>query len=135
MMGFGVYKTQGTAVQNVGYKSYVATLTQSATNAPVATIISNTLDGDIVWSYSGDAGGYFGDLVGAFTADKTFLIIGNYNVINNVQLYFTELLRESADQVSISTFRVTEADAGGNLNKIGTNGVLNSTPIEIRVYP
>lgn len=135
MMGFGVYKTQGTAVQNVGYKSYVATLTQSATNAPVATIISNTLDGDIVWTYGGDPGVYFGTLTGAFTENKTFLIIGNYNNIINVQLYFTEIFRESANEVSISTFRVTEADAGGNLNKIGTNGVLNSTPIEIRVYP
>ena len=53
------------------YKVYTALLTQSGTDAPVATVLENTL-GDIVWSYVG-VGGYIGTLTGAFTENKTIL--------------------------------------------------------------
>lgn len=33
------------------YKVYTALLTQTGTDAPVATVLENTLGGDIVWSY------------------------------------------------------------------------------------
>lgn len=51
------------------YKIYRALLTQTGTDAPVATVLENTL-GDIVWTRSG-VGHYIGVLAGAFTANKT----------------------------------------------------------------
>lgn len=50
---------------------YKAVLTQSSTNAPVATIISKTIVGTIVWAYSAE-GVFTGTLTGAFTANKLF---------------------------------------------------------------
>ena len=54
----------------LGYKEYVALLTQSGTDAPVATVLYNDLGGAVVWTYS-SVGEYIGILVGAFTANKT----------------------------------------------------------------
>ena len=51
------------------YKVYTALLTQSGTDAPVATILENTI-GDIVWSYS-SPGNFLATLNGAFTENKT----------------------------------------------------------------
>ena len=39
-----------TPVDSRPYKVYTALLTQSGTNAPVATVLENTLGGEIVWS-------------------------------------------------------------------------------------
>ena len=48
-----------------GVKRYIAALTQTGTNAPVATVIRNDFDGEIVWSRV-DVGVYFATLTGAF---------------------------------------------------------------------
>jgi hypothetical protein len=47
------------------YLVYTALLSQSGTNAPVATVLENTLGGTVVWTRVG-AGDYFGTLAGAF---------------------------------------------------------------------
>ena len=59
-------------VENGGrpYKVYTALLTQTGTNAPVATILENTV-GNIVWSYD-STGEYLGTLTGVFISDKTY---------------------------------------------------------------
>jgi len=51
-------------------KRYVALLTQTGTDAPVATVLENTLGGEVVWTYNGP-GDYTGTLAGAFPANKT----------------------------------------------------------------
>jgi len=51
---------------------YVALITQSGTNAPVATVLKNTLGGTIVWTRA-LAGVYTGTLAGAFTTSKTVI--------------------------------------------------------------
>lgn len=53
-----------------GVKSlhYIAALEQTGTDAPVATVIRNDFDGEIVWSRTG-VGQYLGTLVGAFTGN------------------------------------------------------------------
>ena len=51
-------------------KVYIALLTQTGTDAPVATVLKNTLGGVPVWSYS-NVGVYTGTLASAFTANKT----------------------------------------------------------------
>ena len=52
-----------------GYKTYVAILTQSDENDPVATVIQNTI-GNIVWSRTG-VGDFIGNLSNGFPANKT----------------------------------------------------------------
>ena len=60
------------ANKSVGYKVYIAELSQTGTNAPVANVIENTLGGDIVWSYA-YTGAYNGTLAGAFDFVGTFI--------------------------------------------------------------
>jgi hypothetical protein len=52
------------------YKVYTALLSQTGTNAPVATVLENTLGGTVVWSRV-DTGMYLATLTGAFTGNKT----------------------------------------------------------------
>jgi len=58
------------------YKVYTALLTQIGTNAPVATILENTLSGTPVWSYNA-VGDYQVTLVGQFIINKTTATINN----------------------------------------------------------
>ena len=53
-------------------KVYRALLTQTGTDAPVATVLENTLGGDVVWT-RGLTGIYFGTLAGAFPSGKTYV--------------------------------------------------------------
>jgi hypothetical protein len=64
----------GTTVTVAGVKRYVALLSQSGTDAPVATVLENSLGGAIVWTRT-DVGEYRGTLTGAFpTLSKTFFV-------------------------------------------------------------
>tara|TARA_R110000868_G_scaffold169953_4_gene405056 strand:+ start:788 stop:1186 length:399 start_codon:yes stop_codon:yes gene_type:complete len=112
-----------------GYTSgtliYVALLTQTGTNAPVATVLQNTLGGTVVWTRNAE-GDYRGTLSGVFTANKTWLLA---NVNNNNDIAVSSLpssfLRTSNDVVSLQTAN------GADL----IDSVLSSTSIQILVYP
>lgn len=104
------------------YKVYTALLTQSGTSAPVATVLENTLGGEIVWSYDA-AGTYSGTLAGAFTYLKTATYITPTNVGALVLHYVT---RTSLDTITVSTKISTVFTGRDNL--------LSNTTIEIRVY-
>jgi hypothetical protein len=65
-----VGREDGSAWPAVGYKEYVALLSQTGTNAPVATVLSNTL-GSVAWSYEG-VGLYYGTS-SLITATQTFV--------------------------------------------------------------
>lgn len=60
------------SIPSFGVKSYVALLTQSGTDAPVATVLENTLGGTVVWTRD-SAGVYIGTLASAFTENKTYI--------------------------------------------------------------
>lgn len=63
--------TLKTTVDNLRpFKIYRALLFQSGTDAPVVTVIENTLGGTLVWSYN-DVGSYTATLTGAFILGKT----------------------------------------------------------------
>ena len=62
----------------LGYRSYTALLTQSGTDAPVATVLENTI-GNIVWTRD-FVGQYTGTLIGAFPLDKSFIIMQHYDM-------------------------------------------------------
>ena len=95
------------------YKVYTALLSQSGTNAPTAIVLENTI-GAIVWSRT-VIGGYFATLSGAFTTDKTSVLITNGSA-NSTYIH--------GAQVSTSNVNViTVAD-----------GQIDKATIEIRVY-
>ena len=52
------------------YKVYTALLTQTGTSAPVATVLENTLGGEVVWTRDG-SGYYIATSSGLFTENKT----------------------------------------------------------------
>jgi len=111
--------TDGTHIATDGVKRYVALLTQTGTDAPVATVLTNTLSGPIVWTYN-DVGSYTGTLTGAFTADKTLTCSGVTRTGR-----FWELSRETVNSVTL-----TAITAGGD--PVELNATISA---EIRVFP
>ena len=101
------------------YKVYTALLVQSGTNAPVATVLENTLGGTIVWSRNG-AGDYSATLTGGFILNKTAMFM-----TDSFSLYKSRLRRFNADILSLYT-----TQAG---NSTTVDSALDST-VEIRVY-
>lgn len=99
------------------YKVYTALLTQLGTDAPRAIVLENTI-GDIDWTYS-SVGEYIGTLANAFTSSKTYVYA---YIIPSSLIRFQ---RDNVNEVSIGTT--------DNL-LVKTNGLLNNTSIEIRVY-
>ena len=102
------------------YKEYVATISQSGTNAPTVNVIKNTFSSAIIWTRAND-GYYLGGSLNTFTENKTIVTIsslaeptqfitGGWSNINNVMIY----TKNSSGQLE--------------------DGILNNTPIEIRVY-
>lgn len=110
-----------------GVKTYRALLTQTGTDAPVATVLENTLGGTVVWTRD-DLGTYLGTLADAFTANKTALSVGTNT--QSVGLSMTAL-RGSSSEVTIVT--ATFTPAGPSFDP--ADELLTGTPIEVLVYP
>lgn len=102
-------------------KIYKALLSQSGTNAPVATVLVNTLSGTPVWSYDG-VGNYILTLASEFPQNKTFIKINNAESGGRFNLAYWD---------SVNTIRVDSADGSGT----GYNDLLLYTSFEIEVYP
>jgi hypothetical protein len=113
--------------QEPKYKVYTALLTQSGTDAPVATVLENTLGGDVVWSYE-DVGNYYGTL-NTITPEKTTITVGTStsSFLQNPVLILTGV---SSGYVEIG---VGEIDlAGSAFNPKDED--FNSNLVEIRIY-
>jgi hypothetical protein len=115
----------GSPVDSRPYKVYTALLTQTGTNAPVAIVLDNTLDGTIIWTRTTD-GIYVGTLAGAFVTNKTFV---NANTIYNDGGIPTPVT------ITHTTDAVTISNTGG-IDFPWHGAMINVTnyPIEIRVY-
>lgn len=106
----------------INTKVYRALLTQTGTSAPTAVVLENTLGVTPTFSYVG-VGNYTLTATGVVTAGKMFARIqaaltgGYWSSVNTLS---------SPNTVQIQTFN----NVGG-----GTNAQLNSTPIEIIIYP
>lgn len=99
---------------------YLALLTQSGTDAPVVTVVSNTL-GDIVWTYSSE-GTYLGTLTGAFLLGKC----GYFVQFANPDIgHWAQIQRANNNACSVATFNA-EGD-----NTAYANGILSNTPVFI----
>lgn len=105
-----------------GYLEYVALLTQSGTDAPAATVLNNTLGGEVVWTRA-NAGAYYGTLQSRFTADKTACII---TFGGGAQFRAAGLKRYDDDSVSLLSY---------NLDNSLADGLFATYFVEIRVYP
>ena len=113
------------------YEVYTALLTQSGTNAPVATVLENTLGVDITWTYI-STGNYVGTIPsGTFTADAylTTPSTAIQTAANNIN-YKVALRIDNSDVTYKSLVLTTLNCNSGNL----VNSVLGNQPIEIRVY-
>jgi len=109
------------------YKVYTALLNQSGGNAPVPTVLENTLGGTPVWTRGG-TGYYECTLPNAFPANKTFCTV-TYNVDQgNFGIVF---LGRSDDDVVNMYFRLYDNSGGVDFN----NSPYNDLCVEIRVYP
>jgi hypothetical protein len=102
------------------YLKYVALLSQSGTSAPTATVLENTLGGTVVWTRN-DVGDYTGTLAGAFSPNKTAILIGN-NSGQNAQV--------AVFRNNTSTVSCVSSSSDFSL----ADDILSHT-IEIRVYP
>lgn len=119
-MSFGQYKIQGTTSQNVGYKSYVASLSQSGTSAPTATVMYNDI-GTITPTYVAP-GQYSFTSSGLFTSQKTFSVINQTDEASTfTTVYF------STNRIDVRSYET--------LTETSANDLLSGTSIEIRVYP
>jgi hypothetical protein len=107
------------APQEPKYKVYTALLTQSGTDAPVATVLENTL-GNITFSYNSD-GNFNINSSSLFTINKTYVSISSNDELAIVFRYFQE------DENIINI-------ASGNSDTSIFSNYFNNTPIEIRVY-
>lgn len=117
------------------YKVYTALLTQGGTNAPVATVLQNTLSGTITWSYS-SVGTYQATLVGAFPSSKTFFYINSEAGYNNVPQAYNQKIRQLtriSDDIVFLGQTELNFTAGVFSSAGGANNFQNAS-IEIRVY-
>ena len=107
------------------YKVYTALLTQSGFDAPTAIVLENTLDGTISFSYSA-VGIYEIQNTTAWDISKTWYCITDIGNTSEISVA-TPGLRYMTFE---GPFYIYTFDN----SSISSNGVLGSTPIEIRVY-
>lgn len=121
-------KTEYLSLDDIrGYKVYTALLTQSGTDAPVATVLENTL-GDIVWSREGE-GKYIATSTNLYTESKTLILHGVTDSFNSEQGVIPFVIQKdfsNSSIIKVNTFSIT--------SDIEQDGFLYETPIEIRVY-
>ena len=114
---------------NRPYKVYTALLTQSGTDAPVATVLENTLGGEVVWTRDSE-GFYFGTLNGVFLDNKTITL--NSGIISQGDSFSIGTGILSEDIVYLSSKSLDSSNANTPIFK----DLYTETPIsiEIRVY-
>ena len=114
-----------TPVDSRPYKVYTALLSQSGTNAPVATVLENTLGGDVVWSRE-DAGIYIANSNSLFTENKTTIDFGILNLVDavNGQIIISDEVTPNENEFQIYTRDINFSNVDG----------LSNIKIEIRVY-
>jgi outer membrane lipoprotein SlyB len=102
-------------------------LTQSGTDAPVATVLENTLGGTVVWTRDG-AGNYTATLAGAFTDNKTLITTQNYWDISNYVAI--TIFRNDSDTINVQSTDVSTFSSPSMADSL-----ISSVAIEILVYP
>ena len=117
------YVVANVPTNTLPYKSYVASITQTGTAAPVATVLENTLGGTVGWVRLVD-GQYIGTLTGAFTTNKTACFIASRRPDEYVQQY-----EYFIENLNINNIQLVSAGPSGAYDSLLLNKI-----IEIRVY-
>lgn len=106
------------------YKVYTALLTNDDVNVnpPTAIVLQNTLTGTPTYTYI-DIGIYDVTCTGCYTSNKTWVIVGNTNINEEGQAWYT-VSNISTDVIRLNSLNGTD----------GPSSTLKLTPIEIRVY-
>jgi hypothetical protein len=110
------------------YKVYTALLTQSGTDAPVATVLENTLGGDVVWTRD-NIGQFIVTSNNLFTAYKTAVFITPTSASSGYPVFAFDTDPPNEDNLYIYSYG---APSGAPDNY--EDGKLNKTTVEIRVY-
>jgi hypothetical protein len=97
------------------YKVYTALLTQTGIDAPVATVLENTLGLNPTYNYAYSGSYYLEDLAGLFLSNKTAVFMQFQNGGPTFEIFV-----DNVNQVYVGT--------------AGQNDQLLNTFIEIRVY-
>lgn len=119
-------KGDASPVASLGYKSYIALLTQTSTNAPTAIVLQNTLGVTVTYGYTA-TGVYSIELGTAYASGKVGIFISPFGNSNNYALSSTIGFQyDGTTGYILRTF-----DSTGALSDKG----LGNTMIEIRVYP
>ena len=105
---------------NLGYKVYVASLIQTGTAAPVATVLQNTTGGTFTWSRT-STGKYKATISGITLPANKVVIFENATGDLNLGGKITSTTVVDIDQFS---------SGGGGYS----DGMLAGTSIEIRIY-
>lgn len=100
----------------IPYKKYVAIVTQSSTDTPVATVLENNTGQTFTWSRS-DVGVY--SIVGNFVVAKTAIFTG----VPNGNIHFAAVTSTTAIAFGTRDSSSTPVDGG-----------MSNTAIEIRLY-
>ena len=106
---------------DLGYDIYVALLTQTGSDAPVATVLQNSI-GTITWTVAG-IGSYYAAIPG-YDTSKIVVFIGDPST-GNPNLYNIAYSNPEDSGVHIYT---------GTLPAVMQDGILKFTVIEIRKY-
>ena len=102
------------------YKSYVALIEQTGTDAPTVTVLQNTLGQDLTWEY---------DAVGSYYANFESDITKTYCMINTPNFSLANTNRDSNISSDGTAFYIMVSQGDTR-----TNGLLYNTAIEIRIY-
>lgn len=105
---------------DIDIRVYTALINQSGTTAPVATILHNTLNGNIIWTRD-STGIYIGTLTGAFAENTTAILINNQDSTKTLV----------GGYATANTIYLTQRDAVSPFN---LTDVISNATIEIRVY-
>jgi hypothetical protein len=103
------------------YERYIALISQSSTNDPVVIELENTI-GPIVWTRN-STGIYYGTLTGAFTLDKTYVMLSNVELDSIVMAE-----RANNNIIQIDTTNLHSPTAAHHDDHLKKN------TLEIRVY-
>lgn len=119
------------------YKVYTAIINQTGTNAPVATVLENTLGGTVIWART-SPGLYTATLTGAFPANKTFIVFQPYlfQDSDNSGLGSYPVFQRTSDNVLTysQSFITLNTSVPGVFTPTNYDGI-TAMSIEIRVYP
>ena len=108
-------------------KVYVASLTQIGTDAPVATILKNTLGGVPVYTYN-NVGAYTCTLIDAFPTGKT-------NIETSTIYWLDTAIEDLNKFVKVTKFTEDYYTIISSLDGVHENDILNNFYLKIEVYP